>query len=89
MKKSLFVLFTILPFLGCSSDDGYTGKTGPVTNPVEVVPDVLTVDNVRSYMSDPNATEETVALFYNLKKVSKTSYLIGQQDAFNSFYNDV
>lgn len=75
-----------LPFMGCSSDDGYTGKTG--TEPVEETPDVLTVANVRSYMADLNATDETVALFYNLKKLSKTSYLIGQQDAFNGFYNN-
>jgi mannan endo-1,4-beta-mannosidase len=39
-------------------------------------------------MADPNATAETVALFYNLKQLQKTKYLVGQQDAFNSFYNN-
>lgn len=80
------LLFLTYAMNSCSSEDGYVGKT---TNPpVEEMPDVLTVSNVRSYMSDPNATDETVALFYNLKKLSKTKFLIGQQDAFNGFYND-
>ena len=39
-------------------------------------------------MVDANATKETVALFYNLKKFAKTKVAIGQQDAFNSFYQD-
>jgi mannan endo-1,4-beta-mannosidase len=90
MKKKFFILsaiFSLAGAIGCSSDDGFVGKT---TNPpVEVIPDVLTVANVRSYMADPDATEETVALFYNLKKLSKTKYLIGQQDAFNGFYNNI
>ncbi|AXG72915.1 beta-mannosidase [Flavobacterium arcticum] len=79
-----------ISFTNCSSSDsGYTGitTTDPVTeDPTE---EVLTPENVRSYMADPNATEETVALFYNLKKLQKTKYLVGQQDAFSSFYNDV
>lgn len=39
-------------------------------------------------MVDANATKETLALFYNLKKLAKTKVAIGQQDAFNSFYQD-
>lgn len=80
----------LITALGCSSNDnGYSGitTTDPVTeDPTE---DILTPENVRSYMADPNATDETVALFYNLKKLQKTKYLIGQQDAFSSFYNDM
>lgn len=49
---------------------------------------VLTPSQTRSYMVNSNATEETVALFYNLKTLSKTNFIIGQEDAFNSFYND-
>tara|TARA_R110001583_G_scaffold335_5_gene3038 strand:- start:564 stop:2126 length:1563 start_codon:yes stop_codon:yes gene_type:complete len=49
---------------------------------------ILLPEETRSYMVNPNATDETVALFYNLKTVSKTNFIIGQQDAFNSFYND-
>ncbi|WP_432221127.1 glycosyl hydrolase [Flavobacterium sp. TMP13] len=40
----------------------------------------------RSYMVDKNATDETVALFYNLKKIAKTSFILGQQDAMISNY---
>lgn len=39
-------------------------------------------------MVDANATNETAALFFNLKKLSKTHFAIGQQDAFSGFYND-
>ncbi len=46
----------------------------------------LTKDNVMDYMVDSNATAETRALFYNLKVLSKTKFVIGQQDAFNAFY---
>lgn len=90
MKNKLFILslaLSMLTVLGCSDDNGYVGMSP--TNPVEETPDLITVANVRSYMSDPNATQETVALFYNLKKLSKTQYLVGQQDAFNGFYNNV
>ena len=70
----------------CSGDsDSKSEPTLPVT-PVEE--DVLTKENVTDFMVDENATPETVALFYNLKKMSKTKFAIGQQDAFNSFYND-
>jgi mannan endo-1,4-beta-mannosidase len=58
--------------------------TQPPTTPpppppvVEVVPSLATV---RSWLVDKNATEETAALFYNLKKISKTNILFGHQDA--------
>jgi mannan endo-1,4-beta-mannosidase len=83
-----FALLTVLLPLGsCSEDDGYVGITDD-TPPVTEVPDVVTPENVRSYMADPGATDETVALFYNLWKQQKTKFLVGQQDAFNSFYQD-
>jgi mannan endo-1,4-beta-mannosidase len=76
----------IIVLSSCSKDD-------PAPDPVVVVPpvvvtDVLTTQNVKNYMVDKNATAETVALFYNLKKMAKTKFAIGQQDAFNSFYNN-
>jgi len=88
MKKRVLnaaIALMLLPFAGCSSEDENTQNYPP---PVAETPDVVTVDNVRSYMSDPNATDETVALFYNLRNLSKTKYLVGQQDAFNAFYNN-
>lgn len=87
-KKNVLVLIlcsALLSLTACSSDDS------PATEavvPVEEGPDVLTVQNARTYMADANATNETVALFYNLKKLSKTQYLVGQQDAFNAFYQN-
>jgi len=61
----------------------------PPTTPPVTETDVLTTQNVKTYMVDVNATNETVALFYNLKKLSKTKFAIGQQDAFNAFYNNI
>lgn len=74
----------------CSKDEVKTNPTTPpvVVDPPVIVPDVLTTTNVKTYMVDPNATAETVALFYNLKKLGKTKFAIGQQDALNYFYNN-
>ncbi|WP_269223419.1 glycosyl hydrolase [Flavobacterium sp. IMCC34518] len=88
--KNLFLKTIVTCFVlvlsSCSKDD-------PAPDPVVVVPpvvvtDVLTTQNVKTYMVDKNATAETVALFYNLKKLAKTKFAIGQQDAFNGFYNN-
>lgn len=86
IKKTTAILLGILVLTACSKDD-------PAPAPVVVVPpvvvtDVLTTANAKTYMVDSNATPETVALFYNLKKLAKTKFAIGQQDAFNSFYNN-
>ena len=87
MKLSVKYLITVFvaafAILSCGSDDKQ--ETDPVVNPPVTTEDP-TPENVRSFMVDPNATEETVALFYNLKKLSKTKFLVGQQDAFNGFY---
>ncbi len=89
MKLSVKYLITVFvaafAILSCGSDDKQ--ETDPVVNPPVTTEDP-TPENVRSFMVDPNATEETVALFYNLKKLSKTKFLVGQQDAFNGFYNN-
>lgn len=86
IKNSAAILIGIILLSACSKED-------PAPAPVVVVPpvvvtDVLTTTNAKTYMVDPNATAETVALFYNLKKLAKTKFAIGQQDAFNSFYNN-
>lgn len=66
----------------------YTGSTLSISI-LDVVPVFqLTPDNVRSYMVNPAATEETVALFYNLKRSSETQFVVGQQDAFHLFFNN-
>ncbi len=80
----------IIALSSCSKDDP---APDPTPDPVVVVPPVnvtepLSTKNVKTYMVDKNATAETVALFYNLKKLAETKFAIGQQDAFNGFYNN-
>ncbi|MDI1255608.1 MAG: glycosyl hydrolase [Flavobacterium sp.] len=86
MKKPISLILAMIFAIGCSSGKDDVVEENPNPQPVEN--DILTTANARSYMVDPNATDETVALFYNLKKLSKTRFAIGQQDAFNSFYQD-
>jgi mannan endo-1,4-beta-mannosidase len=83
--KSIITSFTIV-LSSCSKDDPAPDPV--VVDPPVVVTDVLTTQNAKTYMVDKNATAETVALFYNLKKLAKTKFAIGQQDAFNGFYNN-
>ncbi|WP_348800392.1 glycoside hydrolase family 26 protein [Flavobacterium adhaerens] len=83
---NLIVLLTAFISFGCSTDNVATDTTNPET-PTEVETG-LTTKNVKTYMADPKATAETAALFYNLKTLAKTKFAIGQQDAFNSFYNN-
>ncbi|TDP02383.1 glycoside hydrolase family 26 protein [Flavobacterium sp. 245] len=89
MKKKLlnilFISLSILAISGCSSDDESDPEV-VVDPPVVVDTDPLTTANASTYLVDANATKETIALFYNLKKLAKTKIAIGQQDAFNSFY---
>ncbi|MES2411142.1 mannan endo-1,4-beta-mannosidase [Flavobacterium aquidurense] len=54
----------------------------------EVVAIDLKPEQARNYMVNKNATDETVALFYNLKTLAKTSFMIGQHDALLSFYKN-
>lgn len=86
-KNNIF--FFILLMAGLFSCSSGNDKETETENPDPVTPtDPLTTANARSYMVDANATDETVALFYNLKKLAKTKFAIGQQDAFNGFYQD-
>jgi len=52
-------------------------------------PFVLQPEDTTMYMVNPNATPETVALFYNLKTLASTNIIVGQQDAFSRFYNNI
>lgn len=86
MKKSASLFMVMFLYLACSGDSQMDSQN---ENPNPTTPsDALTAENARSYMADPNATAETVALFYHLKKLSKTKTAIGQHDAFNSFYGN-
>jgi len=85
--KTVFISLAILLLISCSSDKEKEEEV-IVNPPVVVDPDPLTTQNVVNYMADKNATKETAALFYNLKKLAETKVAIGQQDAFLSFYKD-
>ncbi|MFD1602707.1 glycoside hydrolase family 26 protein [Flavobacterium artemisiae] len=89
MKKHLFKIiylsFSVVFLIGCSSDND--SKDEVIVDP-PTQEDPLTTTNAATYMVDASATKETVALFYNLKRLGKTKTAIGQQDAFNSFYQD-
>jgi mannan endo-1,4-beta-mannosidase len=93
MNNSIIKYFSIAVTalsLSCSSGDDSTPVPTPTPTPTPTpVTDVLTTQNAKDYVVDKNATTETIALFYNLKKLAKTKIAIGQQDAFGGFYNDV
>jgi mannan endo-1,4-beta-mannosidase len=83
-KIALIILSALV--VSCSSDKESDDPVVIIDPPTQSDP--LTTQNVTNYMVDASATKETVALFFNLKKLAKTKVAIGQQDAFNSFYQD-
>ncbi|KUJ59388.1 beta-mannosidase [Flavobacteriaceae bacterium CRH] len=83
--KIAFLSISLLALVSCSSDKASDNEI-IVDPPTQYDP--MTTKNVTNYMVDATATKETVALFYNLKRLSETKIAIGQQDAFNSFYQD-
>ena len=85
MKKIRLLFNILLLFLIISCDNS---ETVVVTPTPTVSIDVVTPQNLKNYMVDKNASTETVALFYNLRNLGKSKILIGQQDAFNSFYQN-
>lgn len=84
--KIALISLSVMTMVSCSSDKEADDAIIIIDPPTQSDP--LTTQNVTNYMVDANATKETVALFYNLKKLAKTKFAIGQQDAFNSFYQD-
>ncbi|MDR6760446.1 mannan endo-1,4-beta-mannosidase [Flavobacterium sp. 2755] len=91
MKKTILkiacISLSILAFASCSSDNEKEDETIIIVDP-PTQSDPLTTQNAPTYMVDANATKETTALFYNLKRLAQTKVAIGQQDAFNGFYQD-
>jgi len=83
--KSIFLLtMALTACVACSSSD----TTNEQGNPNPTPTDVVTPENVSSYLVDPQATSETAALFYNLRRLSKTQFAVGQHDAFYGYYQD-
>ncbi|HEY9044324.1 MAG TPA: glycosyl hydrolase [Ohtaekwangia sp.] len=88
MIKSKLAAVWVIPMflcLACSKDKDTDVTPQPET---PTTPVSLTKENVKTYIVDKNATDETVALFYNLKVMAKTSFAVGQQDAFDGFYKN-
>ncbi|MGV3657534.1 MAG: glycoside hydrolase family 26 protein [Chitinophagaceae bacterium] len=74
--------FVVLFFMGCTKSG--SGNPEPVPPPPPAPPPVAappSLATVKTWLVDKGATDETAALFYNLKKVSKTGILFGHQDA--------
>ncbi|MGI0105768.1 glycosyl hydrolase [Salinimicrobium sp. WS361] len=95
MKKIFLFLFMSLVLAGCSKDEDPVVNPDPdPVDPVDPVDPpgeeefILQPEDTRTYMVDASATEETVALFYQLKTLSRNHFIIGQQDAFNAFYGN-
>ncbi|WP_418509841.1 glycoside hydrolase family 26 protein [Corallibacter sp.] len=90
MKKIFIIIIaTAISAIGCSSDTPKNTQFTPSGSNDDTNDSfILDPNDTQNYMVNPNATQETVALFYNLKTLSKDKFIIGQQDAFNSFYNN-
>lgn len=102
MKKHLFLFVFISGILlsGCSKDEiieepaptppetGENPEETPEETPEEEASINFFPSETPGFMVDADAAAETVALFYNLKAISYSNFIIGQQDAFSSFYND-
>ncbi len=94
MKNKLNVIFIalILGQMGCSKHKDAevvpVVVVPPTPKPDSTVTITLTKQNAHKYMVDSTATPKTIALFYNLKILSQTKFAVGQQAAFDGFYND-
>ena len=79
--KRFFILGLVFFFAtACKKHDDIADPPPPIT-PVTPLPDTIpSLATVHSWLVDKNATDETAALFYNLKKISKTNILFGHQD---------
>ncbi len=87
-QKHFIMLFVVALLLsGCSKDD-ISEEEQIIDEPQPEEAFELQPDETTLYMVNPNATTETVALFYNLKTLSKSKFIVGQQDAFQNFYNN-
>ena len=76
VQRGLFFLFMLLQLTACSKGDSNSG-TEPTPTPAPPPPPVATVPTmatVKTWLVDKGATDETAALFYNLKKVAKTGW---------------
>jgi mannan endo-1,4-beta-mannosidase len=71
----LIFLIGTLTLFSCKKSESAEKEDPPIKKPEELP----TLAVVRTWLVDKEATEQTAALFYNLKKVSKTKVLFGHQ----------
>jgi mannan endo-1,4-beta-mannosidase len=82
IKPLNLVLFGAVFLFACKKDEPTApDKTTPPPVVVITPGEIPSLATVKSWIVDKNATNETAAMFYNLKKISKTSILFGHQDA--------
>jgi mannan endo-1,4-beta-mannosidase len=76
-KGLIACMFFSLSLFACKKSE----TPAPVIDlPVVEVLAPPTLATVKGWLVDKNATDETAALFYNLRKVAKTNVLFGHQD---------
>lgn len=77
----LAVLFLCATVTGCGKGTSGGTTTLPPPPPPPAADTVPSLATVRGWLVDKAATEQTAALFYNLKKTANTGVLFGHQDA--------
>ena len=90
----VFISIIVLVLSGCTKDSDSNNyeqeliedQNPTIENSFPVGEIEFEPEETRSFMVNQNSTVETVALFYNLKLLSETGFIVGQQDAFSNFY---
>lgn len=88
MQRNSFLKYSGLPslalacmlFSSCKRSTPADAGTPPPPPPPPPVATAPTLAEIKAMLVDKNASAETAALFYNLKKISKTNILFGHQD---------
>jgi mannan endo-1,4-beta-mannosidase len=94
---ALLLVFSMMFLISCKEDSGVDpNDETPTETPTEeeeeeevVFPTEFADPNANAVlplMVDKNATDETAALFYNLKMNSAENIIVGHQDAYLNFY---
>ncbi|WP_083257094.1 glycoside hydrolase family 26 protein [Arcticibacter eurypsychrophilus] len=76
-RTSLLSLCVILLFTYCKKESGGNEENTKDTTVVVTIPEM---SEVKSWLTDKSATDETASLFYQLKVSAKTKALFGHQD---------
>lgn len=77
---SVGVALVVMSFGACKKDSKTPGNPDPIVVPPPVVIPPPSVATVKTWLVDKNATDETAALFYNMKTLAKTKIMFGHQE---------